>query len=164
MRAVTPIIAVILLVLMTISAAGAAFLWIQSIQDQLARENQEGLDTSLMEMHGKIAIESVFNRTGGQLCMVLRNSGSVRYPESFLQGVSVYVDDDPYLINTTTIPSGLDAGDRMLLCLCTQAEVPHEDCVGPIDEGYTYGGSSVDITLEVPVGSGDLYADFISTG
>jgi flagellin-like protein len=163
MRAVTPIIAVIILVLITISAAGAAFLWIQTVQNQLASENQAGLDTSLMEMHGEVALESVFNRTS-QLCMIVRNSGSILYTRSLLKEMTVYVGEDPYTINTTTIPSNLGAGDRMLLCLCTPAELPNENCTGVVDQGYAYGGAKIDVTLEVPVGTGDMYTDFVSIG
>jgi len=160
MRAITPIIAVILLVLITISAAGVAFVWIQVVQGQVASESEAGLSSSMMQLHGQMTIESVWNETGGHLCMIVRNSGTYPYDRATLLQMVFYIDGQPYMMNATTLPLTISPGDRLPVCLCNSTETGSPDCKGPLSQGYTYTGDVLDITLEVPAGSGDTYTDF----
>jgi flagellin-like protein len=159
MRGITPIIAIILLMLITVSAAGAAFIWIQLVQGQIAEETQTGLTSNLMQIHGRLSIESAWNQTS-RICMIIRNTGTFDYEQADLLEMAVYINDLPYDINTTTITGDLEAQDNLLICLCTSAEASDANCVGAIDQGYDYDGSTVDITLQPPTGTGDTYNNF----
>lgn len=163
MRAITPIIAIILLVMMTISIAGVAFIWMQTVQSQVATESEAGLTTNLMELHGQIAIESVWNQTGGHLCMILRNSGTYPYDRPLLLQMTFYIDRNPYMMNTTTLTSTISPGDRIPVCLCNSTETGSADCKGPLPQGYTYTGDLIDINLELPVGTGDTFTNYQAT-
>jgi flagellin-like protein len=163
MKAITPIIAIILLMLITVSAAGAAFLWIQIVQSQVSEETQTGLTSSLMQMHGRVAIEAVWNETGGHICMIVRNSGTHQYEQSDLSELTVYIEGAPYQINTTTITSELQPQASLVLCLCNSTEAGGSDCDGPTNDGYDYTGDIIDITLQPPAGTGDSYNNYQAT-
>jgi flagellin-like protein len=77
LRGITPVIAIILLLLMTVSAAGVAFVWINTIQGQIIEGAEAGLETDLQRMHGEFAIEAAWN-VSTKICMTIRNSNSRR--------------------------------------------------------------------------------------
>ncbi len=162
MRAITPIIAIILLLLMTVAAAGAAYIWINMIQQQIAEQTQTGLEHDLKKMHGRISIESVWNSTPTKICTSLRNTGTISYSESDLMQLTFYIDNRAYKYNTTTVTGigSLRSGDIVNVCLCGSSEVSSSNCVGPVSEGYDYDGSTIDVRVEVPVGTGDSYPNF----
>ncbi len=164
MRGITPVIAVILLLLMTISAAGAAFIWINSIQRQITTESETGLEASLQRLHGQFGIESVWN-VSTKVCMTIRNSGTVGYSESQMNQLSFYVNEGSYRYNVTTV-IGMGVfrpGDLVNICLCTPSEAQSTNCLGPIAQGYAYAGGGVDLRCEPPIGTGDIYSNFRGT-
>ena len=164
MRGITPVIAVVLLLLMTVAASGAAFVWINVIQKQIVTESNAGLETNLQKLHGQLSIESVWN-VSTKICMTVRNSGTVQYSESQLNLLTLYIDEKPFRYNVTTIRGMGYFGpeDVVNLCLCTPTEASSTNCAGPIAEGYAYTGDAVEIKLEPPVGTGDIYSTFRGT-
>ena len=160
MKAITPIIAIILLLLITVSAGGAAFIWIQMVQSQVAEETQKGLTSSLIQMHGRVSIESVWNATGKHICMVLRNSGTFGYTSSELLNLGIYIGGNLYQFNSSTITSDFEPQDSLVICLCNSTEAGSSSCTGPTDEGYDYTGSKIDIEMQPHAGTGDIYNNF----
>lgn len=158
MRGVTPVLAVVILLLITVSAAGAAFIWINTVQAQIATESQSGLETNLQRIHGQVSIEAVWNEST-QVCFTIRNSGTISYTEAQMNLLSVYVRDSPYRYNATVLygMGSFRPSDFMNLCVCTPAQASSTDCVGPVPDGFAYAGGTVDIRVEPSVGTGDLY-------
>jgi flagellin-like protein len=164
LRGITPVIAIILLLLMTVAAAGSAYIWVNLIQEQITTESQAGLETNLQKVHGQFSIESVWN-SSTKLCMTIRNSGTVAYSESQMNLLSVYVNEKPYRYNVTTVRGmgSFRPEDLVNLCLCVSNEATSTNCVGVIAEGYDYTGDLIDIHLEPPIGTGDIYNNFRGT-
>lgn len=161
MRGITPIIAIILLLLITIAAAGAAYIWIAMIQRQIATQAESGLETNLKQMHGRVSMESVWNDSL-VICASLRNSGTISYTENDLKQLTFYINSRPARYNTTTIVGygELAAGDVVTICLCKTAEQTSSNCSGPTPNGYDYIGGSIDVEVQPSVGAGDTYSGY----
>ena len=160
-RGLTPVFAVLILTLMTVAAAGAAFIWINTIQRQITTESQTGLETNLQRTHGELSIGSVWN-VSNRLCLTVQNSGTVSYSEAQMGQFSLYVGEMPYRYNATAFAgmTTFQPGDIINICLCTPAQASSTDCVGPLPEGYSYLGGTVDVRIEPPLGTGDIYPNF----
>ena len=90
MKAITPIIAIVLLLMITISMAGFAFLWFQRIGTAAMNATQAGVTTQ-QKMAGKmIAIESVDAENG---LVYVRNIGTYKINAS--AELAVYVNGTP---------------------------------------------------------------------
>lgn len=161
MRSITPIIAIILLLLMTVAAAGAAYLWITMIQKQISTQTESGLESQMKQMHGRLTLESVWNNTPSRICTAIRNVGTIDYTESEMEELTWYVDDRSYMYNISNVVgmNKFESGDVMTICLCT-ADESGANCTGPVTEGYNYTGAEIDIRVEPPVGIGDRYNNY----
>ncbi len=87
MKGITPIIAIILLLLITVSMAGFAFVFLQRTLEQTAESTETGLTGQLNKQEQKFAIDGV-NADGG--IIYVRHTGSVN---SSTDDVSVYIND-----------------------------------------------------------------------
>ncbi len=163
MRGITPIIAIILLLLMAVAAAGAAYLWITMMQSTISTQTQSGLDANVAQMQKALDITSVWNETGGKVCMVLRNVGTSSYTSSQMSQLTFYVDGRAYDYNSSGLGE-LASGATASVCICNSTDASGTDCVGPTDTGYDYAGAEIDIKVEPPVGVGDTYNNFQNTG
>lgn len=117
-RGVSPIIAVILLLLMTVAAAGAAYLWITKIQSMMTESVTGSFLQSTKAQETKFCIESVWNSTT-QIIFTMRNCGSYDVTQSDFGQTGYYVDSvktlctpdvtnsfNVYDIRTVTCPAG----------------------------------------------------------
>lgn len=76
-KGITPIIAVILLLMMTVSAAGAAFYWLVKIQGQMQGGTEQYEEKSFERMASTVAILAVnYNITSEYLDLYLQNLGT----------------------------------------------------------------------------------------
>ena len=79
-KGITPIIAVILLLIMTVSAAGTAFYWLSLIQNQLKAEEQLNIK-KYGELEGQVEIvASRYDEDVDSLILFLRNIGGSNIP------------------------------------------------------------------------------------
>lgn len=87
MKGITPVIAIILLLLITISMVGFAFIWFQRVA-QTATTSSESQLTSQLNLQGQtVAIDNIDDTNNN---VTLRHSGSVATDTS---RVSVYVNN-----------------------------------------------------------------------
>jgi len=78
MKGITPIIATVLLLMMTVAAAGAAYVWMNSLQEQV-RQQVEG-SSSLITGQSQMQVDVRFklcNSTSNAITVFLQNSGGV---------------------------------------------------------------------------------------
>lgn len=80
-KAITPIIAVILLLMMTIAGASAAFFWFVKMQTEIERSAESYQESNYEKMFSSISWEdSDYDRASGNLTLYIQNTGSVRIP------------------------------------------------------------------------------------
>ena len=79
MRALSPIIGVILLIMMTIAVMGAAYLWVTSLQQSVQQTSSQQMGTM---QRGSINLLSAdCNSNTGIVSIVVRNIGTVTIPK-----------------------------------------------------------------------------------
>lgn len=131
MKGITPIIAIILLLLITISLVGFAFIYFTRITEYAGQQTQQQLEDVLLQQQQVVRIDNVVD-TGPNpntaSLLALRAIGSASVPES---KISVYVGSTLYPCDLTQdpIPSGQVA-------TCTIAV----DCAGSQVRVTTPGG------------------------
>lgn len=79
MKGITPVIAIILLLLITISMVGFAFVWFTRVSELATQQTQAQLEEQLTQQAQKIRIDAVTSTT-----VTVRNSGSQIIPTSRL--------------------------------------------------------------------------------
>ena len=92
MKGITPVIAIILLLMITISLVGFAFVWFTRMTEGLTNQTSESLNQQMLVQRTKVTIDN-FDEANGIL--VIRNTGSVN-----LDGAKVKV-----YVNTTGLIS-----------------------------------------------------------
>lgn len=110
-KGVTPIIAIILLLIMTISAAGAAFYWLNLIEGKL--KVQENINVKEFGGEGNVSIIAAnYDAQLDQLILFLENKGSVAIPikTSSVSPTTVWVLKDEKSAICSTDWSGADNG------------------------------------------------------
>jgi len=159
MKGATPIVGVILLLLITIAAAGSTYLWLSRTQTSLLSQTSTGITESQKNVYGKLKIVSVWNEST-KLCMLLRNLSEqdITYKSSDLKKMAIMVDNVPYDFNTTTLHD-IDQGEVVTVCLCSSTGT---GCAGTYGI-YTYQGDTITVKVEPPFGTGDTY-EYVYTG
>lgn len=164
MRAITPIIATILLLLMAVAAAGAAYLWITLMQSTIAGESQSGLETNIAQMQRQLVIPSVWNESKN-VCFLIKNAGSEAYTAAQLKDSTVYIEGRAYDWNTSNIGTDeFDSGNTVAACVCYESAGVATECVGPTNTGYNYSGARIDVKIEPPMGAGGTFNNFQNVG
>ena len=147
MKGATPIIAVILLLLITIAAGGSTYLWLSRTQSKLFTQTTSGIDESSKDVYGKVTIVSIWNVTT-ELCLLIRNGSDqdITYKVADLERLAVLVDKIPCTFNTTELND------------IRQSEVV-SFCILNTTSACRYDGteSSIFIKVEPPFGNGDDY-------
>ncbi len=79
-KGITPVIALVLLLMMTVAAAGMAYVWFMDVQEETQSTVQESLSQRTDQMAGAIVIDLVYETGAATSSEVLiRNTGSVDY-------------------------------------------------------------------------------------
>jgi len=82
-KGITPIIAIILLLMMTVAVAGAAFFWLSRIQNQLQGGVESYQSTIFTSMSSRIDVLTVdYNDTHSNLTIIFQNTGNTKIPIS----------------------------------------------------------------------------------
>lgn len=82
-KGITPVIALVLLLMMTVAAAGMAYVWFMSVQEETQTTVQESLSERTGQMAGAVTIDAVYE-TGNVAYVAVRNTGSVTYTNNVL--------------------------------------------------------------------------------
>lgn len=91
-KGVTPVIAIVLLLMMTVAAAGAAYTWFSQMQENLQSEATAGLQTELSVK------DMVCDADADEIRLSLKNSGSTSIDVS---DVDVFIDGSDGHLNAT---------------------------------------------------------------
>jgi flagellin-like protein len=86
MKGITPVIAVILLLMITISLVGFAFVWFTRMTESMTNQTSESLNQQMLVQRTRVTIDS-YDKTNGKL--MIRNAGSVNLE---LNKVNIYVN------------------------------------------------------------------------
>ena len=87
-KGITPIIAIVLLLMMTVGAFGLTAVWVTETQEQMQNETtQQFLDTA-RKTSSSLSIVSIYN-DAGKIVVVAKNTG--RYPFNDVSDLTVYV-------------------------------------------------------------------------
>jgi len=82
-KGLTPVVAMILLLMMTVAAAGASFYWLVRIQSELQGGTQQFQDSTFERMTSDVAWQSSsYNRSSKILTLALLNTGTSKIPIS----------------------------------------------------------------------------------
>lgn len=106
-RGITPVVAVILLLLMTIAAAGAAYLWITRLSTMITTGATEGFVESQRKQNTRYTLDTVWNESN-TIFLVIRNSGSYELPATDFDKSSVYIDNRLYTFGSNTLTPARD--------------------------------------------------------
>ena len=88
-KGITPIIAIVLLLMMTVAAFGLTFVWVQETQSEIQESISQDITDITDKNSATFNIESIYNDTGN-IAIVLRNTG--RYSFDDLSTFSIYLD------------------------------------------------------------------------
>ncbi len=82
-RGITPIIAIILLLMMTVAVAGAAFFWLSRIQNQLQGGVESYQGTIFTQMSSRVDVVATdYNAPDKNLTIIFQNTGNTKIPVS----------------------------------------------------------------------------------
>ncbi len=88
-KGITPIIAIVLLLMMTVAAFGLTFVWVQSTQQDLQENIGKDIQGVTDRTSSQFSIESIYNDTGN-ISIVIRNTGRYTFEDVTL--FTVYLD------------------------------------------------------------------------
>ncbi|VVB60119.1 Uncharacterised protein [uncultured archaeon] len=97
-KGVTAIVATVLLLMMTVAAAGLAYKWIMNTQNSIQINAQDDLNKNQARTGAKLNIDSMWN-DAGKISFILRNTGSYAFAD--VSKFSLYANGVP----VTTIPT-----------------------------------------------------------
>ncbi|MCK5333209.1 MAG: hypothetical protein KAJ24_01755 [Candidatus Aenigmarchaeota archaeon] len=87
-KGITPVIALVLLLMMTVAAAGMAYVWFMDVQEETQETVRDSLSQRTDQMAGAIVIDAVYETgAASSTDVIIRNTGSVTYTG----GVNVFV-------------------------------------------------------------------------
>ena len=102
-KGVTAVVATVLLLMMTVAAAGLAYVWITEMQKNIQIGTETQYNNQQIQAEAKLSIDSAWN-TSGNISLVLRNTGSYTFndPTKF----SVYYEGRPVEKNNVGFSTG----------------------------------------------------------
>ncbi len=91
-KGITAVVATVMLLMMTVAAAGMAYIWITDMQKEIQEGTSAQIQQQQIQSHAIVSIDSMWNASGN-ISFVLRNVGSHSFsdPAAF----SVYYDGIP---------------------------------------------------------------------
>ncbi len=129
MKGITPVIAIILLLLITISMVGFAFIWFQRVAQTATSSTDTALQAQLTQQNQKVRIESA----AGTI-LSLRNTGS----QSITVGlISIFVNGT--VTTSGNCPAATQAAGSIFSCtstaqLCSAASIVKATAPGNSDQ------------------------------
>ncbi len=115
-KAITPIVSIILLLMMTVFASTAAYLWMNNVQSSIQENVQRNLEGSFNEQLTSFTIiSSTCNASSNNVTLILLNTGSVDISSGdFVLTLSSTTGANLDTVIENNFP-GLDAADTMSL-------------------------------------------------
>ncbi len=91
-KGITPVIAIVLLLMMTVAAAGMAYVWIMSLQEDVRVIADEGLNDMKIMASVSLSFEAVHNKSTNLIEFTLRNTGKHGFSSGELNQFIVYTN------------------------------------------------------------------------
>ena len=136
MKGITPVIAIILLLLITISITGFAFVWFSRMTSDVGEEMGTMANETITSVNQRVNIEAI---SVANSIVTVRNTGGATIPYS---RVSVYADEVPVTCDwsppppgTTTIAPGSVASCDWSPAACTGGTTIKITSPGGTDKG-----------------------------
>ncbi|MFH1127155.1 MAG: archaellin/type IV pilin N-terminal domain-containing protein [archaeon] len=151
-KGITPVIAIVLLLMMTVAAAGMAYVWIMSVQEGIASDTDQDISNLQDEKNTRLEIVNVYNDSG-EIGMTIRNAGTHVFSAAEAAAIGLYIDGVSVDIST----------------VCTALKGQGTTCEisgSTTSEDYpTVVGSdgAREIKVVPPLGTGDVHNCAIST-
>ena len=123
MRAITPVVAVILLLLMTIAAAGAAYLWVTRLQQLITeRATSQWMDVG-KKAQTKFGIDSAW-RDNTTVCFTLVNQGSYSVADEDFNKTFIYINDVPraWWDGSSEAGKSFKGSETRIVCVCNTTD------------------------------------------
>ena len=122
MKGITPVIAIILLLMITIAMVGFAFIWFSGIMESMTNQTGASISEEQRQMAINIQLINAYANPGGDVLVSFRNSGSQEIKANEL--VITVVDDsaDSTLgtyVHASAIAPGGTVIDRNTTLKCT---------------------------------------------
>ena len=76
-KGITPVIATVLLMTITVAATASAFTFMTEIQDSFKENTEDRLNEQQRESQSDLDIETAYNSTDGYIMLNIRNTGSL---------------------------------------------------------------------------------------
>ncbi len=114
-KGVTAIIATVLLLMMTVAAAGVSYTWMMGMQKGIQTKTQEKYDNDLAQINGKLTIDSMWCASDpctptSNIQFTLKNTGTYTFSDT--SKFNVYFDGIPLTTGVNYNPStGLIPGN-----------------------------------------------------
>ncbi len=91
-KGITAVVAIVLLLMMTVGAAGLAYVWVSGLQSSIQESASQGVEDVTAQQEAKIGIDSMWNASG-IVTFNLRNSGRYAFPDA--SKFKIYVNGKP---------------------------------------------------------------------
>ena len=143
-KAVTPVIAVVLLLMMTVAVGGVAFMWLTKMQEDM----QDDISKQQEEMRKKatagLTITAAWEDSGGTIAILVRNSGSYTFNSEDIDDIEVYYDGK-YI---DTLDNYFTGGD----CVGGTGLAPGESCeaIAGTEAWVSTNGHEFTVRLDEP--------------
>ena len=147
-KGITPVIAIVLLLMMTVAAAGMAYVWIMSLQEDIAEDTNRDLDNLNKQKNARLSVSAVWNNAG-TIDLIIKNAGTYVYTAADCTNVGVLVGGDMQA-------AGSCVGLTSQGTTCTVSS----GTIFPIMAGEA---GAVTIKVIAPIGMGDTYRCSIPT-
>ena len=110
------VIATILLLLMTVAAAGALYFWAARSQQDVSTSADVGMRKQSEQTSFKLGIDGIWNTTT-QLCISVRNRGLSQFSELDVNDTGIFINDN-FIDWDRSTSRALAEGDYITMCLC----------------------------------------------
>lgn len=95
-KGITPVIAIVLLLMMTVAIAGVAYVWLTKVQEDIQKGTEGVIKEKTEAMKASVSIDSIW-KTGTApdyyIALTVRNAGSHVYTRTEVEGFKVYLDN-----------------------------------------------------------------------
>jgi len=148
-KGITPVIAIVLLLMMTVAAAGMAYVWIMGLQEDIQEQSNEGVEKQQRDTAAAISIVSAWNdTTSTMIAFTIKNTGTYTFSADEIAQFTYYFN-------------GVYNDGTAFGTPCVGLGEPGSVCQVVSDEGFpaTPGrAGQVNIKVDPPFGSTSPYS------
>ena len=161
-KGITPVIAIVLLLMMTVAAAGMAYVWIMDLQEDIGEETKKDLANLNKQKNARLSVETVWNTSGGTsdglISVMVKNAGSYAFSDDDAKAIRVIIGRDE-VDHADGVAAGLGCYDEITTQGTTCTFISSAETF-PIERGEV---GQVIIKVVSPIGLGDTYVCSVPT-